>query len=109
MLTRAVLQQGETEDQGRSPQTEQDKQRERSEVTKKIFSLAGRFYVCGDFSPRNPGSPVEPRCESILSTNSPGQHHGFKGVEQDGEDYKQADDGDDNVHVGSICLDEVGC
>src|SRR6202040_3758970 len=60
MLTRSVLQQGETKDQPRSPQNQQKNQRQGSEVAEEIFPPGLALNTACEFSPGNPRAPVKP-------------------------------------------------
>src|SRR5579872_6235971 len=98
MFSRAVLQQRKTEDQAAGPQREQEKQRKRPKVAKKVFAATRRLDQACNLVPRFPGITVEPHCDTKFPPHPARQDNRFKRVQQDCEDNGDTGDGGENKH-----------
>ena len=98
MLTRAVLHEGEGENQTDRPYAEQKDKRQRAEIAKHVFATRRSFDVPGDAGPGSPGGTVKPCRKPKVSVDAARQHHGLEGIEQDRQQKRNSGDGDQSVH-----------
>ena len=104
MFANPVLQQGKAENQAERPKHEQEDQRQRAEVSKKVLASPGRFDVPGNSRPRPPGIAIKPGGKAKLPADSAWKDDGLKRIQQDEENEKNAGNGGKNHHGTMVML-----
>ncbi len=101
----SILQQGETKDQPDRPQDQQEDERQRSEVAKKILPPRARRNSAGDGAIRDPGAPVEPAGQPEKTALHPArQDDGLERIQQNAKDGNNSGDGENDMHQAEMIM-----
>ncbi len=99
MLSRAELNERESDNQTARPDSEQGNHRQRAEVAQDGFPSALRFDAAGQLRYGYPCERIEPAGDAeMLAPYAPRQNDGLESVEKDANNDESSGDDGGNVH-----------